>query len=101
MSGPSAWGRGFLAKTARRLAVALTLSTGVGLLMLHGWKSPLPALFLRTTLLGLAAPAASSLFEAWPRRLPRWLQRWALQVVAVGVSMPLTTLAIYILSTPR
>ncbi len=39
------------------------------------------------------------LFERWPKRLPRWLARWALQVVGVGVAMPLTTVTIYILST--
>jgi LytS/YehU family sensor histidine kinase len=40
------------------------------------------------------------MFESWPRTLPRWLQRWVLQVVAVGVFMPATTLVIYVLSTP-
>src|SRR6185295_9170664 len=90
-----------LAKTARRLAVALTLSIGVGLLMMFGWKSSPTSLFLRTTILGLSATAAFALFAVWPRKLPRWLQRWALQVVAVGVVMPVTTLLIYVLSTPR
>jgi signal transduction histidine kinase len=90
---------GLIAKTARRVAVALTMSVGVGLLLLHGWKNAPSALFLRTTILGLSATTAFALFEVWPRRLPRWLQRWALQVVAVGVFMPVTTLLIYVLST--
>ena len=72
-------------KTARRVAVALTMSIVVGLLMLHGWQSSTSALFLRTIILGLSATAAFAFFEAWPRSLPRWLQRWVLQVVAVGV----------------
>jgi LytS/YehU family sensor histidine kinase len=42
-----------------------------------------------------------ALFEAWPRRLPPWLQRWVVQVIAVGVVMPVTTLSIYIASTPE
>ena len=75
-------------KTTRRVAVALAMSIGVGLLMLHGWKSAPSALFLRTIVLGLSATTAFALFEVWPRRLPLWLQRWALQVVAVGVFMP-------------
>jgi hypothetical protein len=86
--------------TARRVALALTISIGVGLLLVHGWRAP-SSLFLRTVILGLSATAVFALFEVWPSRLPRWLQRWALQVVAVGVSMPVTTVVIYLLSTPR
>jgi hypothetical protein len=90
-----------IAKTARRVAVALTMSIGLGLLMLHGWRSPASSLFLRTVLLGLSATTAFALFEVWPRRLPSWIQRWVLQVVAVGVCVPVTTLLIYVLSTPQ
>lgn len=75
------------------------MSLGFGSLLLLGWKGALSALFLRTTIAGLSATAVFSLFEVWPRRLPRWLQRWALQVVAVGACMPLTTFLIYLLST--
>jgi signal transduction histidine kinase len=92
---------GTIAKTSRRVAVALALSIGVGLLMLKSWGSSPSSLFLRTIILGLAATAAFALFEMWPRSLPRWLQRWALQVVAVGVFMPVTTVLIYVLSTPQ
>ena len=102
MSEPAAAPRldGVMAKTSRRLGVALTMSSGVGILMIHGWTTGPSALFLRTGILGLAATAAFAIFEVWPRSLPRWLQRWALQVVAVGVFMPVTTLLIYLLSTP-
>jgi hypothetical protein len=89
-----------LAKAARRAGVALTISILIGLILLmHGWNSAAPGLLLRTILVGLSAAAAFALFEEWPRTLPRWVQRWALQVIAVAVFMPLTTLAIYILST--
>ena len=90
-----------IAKTSKRVAIALTIGTGCGLLLLHGWQSSRSTLFLRTSLVSLSATAAFSVFEAWPGRLPRWLERWALQVVAVGVVMPITTLAIYLLSTPH
>ena len=76
------------------------MSIAVGLLMMPTWRGSLSALFLRTIILGLSATTAFALFEVWPRRLPRWLQRWALQVVAVGVFMPVTTVLIYVLSTP-
>src|SRR4051812_43506503 len=92
---------GFIAKTVRRVAVALSLSVAVGLLLMLHWKAPWFSLFLRTILLGLSATTAFALFESWPRTLPRGLQRWVLQVVAVGVFMPVTTLLIYILSTPH
>ena len=90
-----------IAKTSRRVAVALTISVSVGLLMMIHWKSSPSSLFLRTIILGLSATTAFTLFEVWPRRLPHWFQRWALQVFAVGVFMPMTTLLIYVLSTPR
>jgi drug/metabolite transporter (DMT)-like permease len=90
-----------VAKTARRLAVALTISIGIGLLMVYPWKSSLSSLFLRTITLGLSATAVFSLFEAWPRTLPRWFQRWVLQVVAVGVAMPITTFVMHRLSAPQ
>jgi hypothetical protein len=91
---------GMIAKTSRRVSVALTISIGVGLLMMSVWIGSPSSLFLRTIILGLSATAAFGLFEVWPRSLPQWLQRWALQVVAVGVLMPVTTLLIYVLSTP-
>src|SRR5690349_11257011 len=92
---------GVVARTARRIAVALAISSAGGLVLLHGWNSPPSALFLRTTILGLTATAGFALFEVWPRTLPRWIQRWVLQVVSVGVSMPVTTLLVYVLSTPE
>jgi Histidine kinase len=92
---------GMIVKMSRRVAVALTMSIGVGLLLMFGWTTSPSSLFLRTIIIGLSATTVFALFEVWPRRLPRWLQRWALQVVAVGVFMPVTTLLIYILSTRR
>jgi hypothetical protein len=79
-----------VAKIVRRVAVALTISIGVALLLLLLWKSPKSALFLRAITLGMSATMVFSLFEVWPRRLPRGYERWILQVVAVGAAMPLT-----------
>ena len=86
---------GILGKTARRVAVALTISISVGLLLSILWKGPPSALFLRAIALGLSAMAVFTLFEAWPRRLPRWIERWVLQVVAVDVAMPVTTFVMH------
>lgn len=89
-----------LAKTSRRVAVALAISTAAGFLLLHGGWNP-SSLFLRTTTIGLVATTFFALFEVWPRGLPHWLQRWVLQVVAVAASIPITTLLIYLLSTAK
>jgi hypothetical protein len=78
------------AKMARRTAVALTIAIGVALLLLILWKSPKSALFVRAITLGMVATMAFSIFEVWPRTLPRGYERWILQVVAVGAAMPLT-----------
>jgi signal transduction histidine kinase len=77
------------------------MAIGVGLLMSLTWVGSYAALFVRTMLLGLSATAVFTLFEVWPRSLSRWLQRWVLQVAAVGVSIPLTTSLIYVLGTPH
>jgi signal transduction histidine kinase len=95
--GGSTFNRGVVT-TIRRAAVAVTMSLVVGVLMIPTWRGSLSSLFLRTIIVGLAATIAFALFEAWPRRLPRWLQRWALQVIAVGVFMPATTVLIFVLA---
>jgi signal transduction histidine kinase len=92
--------RGGVATTLRRVAVAAVMSLAVGLLMLLTWTSSVPGLFLRTFAVGLSATAVFAVFESWPRALQRWVQRWALQVIAVGVAIPIATIAIYVLSTP-
>ncbi len=88
---------GILAKTARRVAVALAVAIGAGLLLVMPWKGSLSLLFLNTILLGLSGTAAFALFEVWPRRLPRWIERWVLQVVAVGLSMAVTIFVMHLL----
>jgi hypothetical protein len=97
MSGSASASRspGLLAKPARRVAVALALALAVGLLLASFWKSSLSSLFLSSITLALSATAVFSLFEVWPRRLPRWIERWALQVVAVGVALPMTAFVIH------
>ena len=86
---------GIVGKTTRRVAVALTVSVGVALLLLILWKGSTAALFLRAITLGLTATTVFSLFEVWPRRLPRGVERWILQVVAVGAAMPVTVFVMH------
>ena len=90
---------GWIAKISRRIVVALILSLSLGLLMGLHWQSGPLSILLRTFILGLSATVAFSLFEVFPPRLPRWFERWVLQVLAVGVFMPATTILIWIVST--
>ena len=83
----------------RRVAFTLAFATAIGFLMGIGWKSGLLSILERTIALGLIAMLVFGLFEQWPKRLPRWLGRWALQVVAVAIAMPISTVVIYMLST--
>ncbi len=83
----------------RRLGCALVLSLGVALLLRSQWTSGPSPLLLRTVLLGLVGVLVFGFFERSPRHLPRWLPRWVLQVTGVGVAMPATTVAVYLLST--
>ena len=69
----------------------------VGLLALPTWRSSTSTLFIRVIIIALVATMAFTLFEVWPRRLPVSLQRWALQVIAVGVFMPATTVTMWVL----
>lgn len=87
------------ARSWRRLAVALALSLAIALLLRPSWTPGLWPLLARTMTLGLIGLLVFSLFEQWPARLPRWLARWVLQVVGVGVAMPATTFTIYLLFT--
>jgi hypothetical protein len=89
-----------MAETARRFAVAVLIAIAVWLLLLiHRSTSP-SAMLLRLVVLALSAVAAFGFFDAWPRRLPPWCQRWALQVVAVGASIPIAVTAMYVLFAP-
>jgi len=83
----------------RRLRFTLVFSIAIGLLMGLGWTSGLLSILIRTVLLGLIAMIVFGVFEQWPKRLPRWMPRWALQVVGVGLVMPIATFTIYVLST--
>ncbi|HYR29394.1 MAG TPA: histidine kinase [Thermoanaerobaculia bacterium] len=83
----------------RRLLTVLATSAAVGGLLGTGWDEGRASVLIRAFAVGLVALLAFSVFEAWPRRLPAWLARWVLQVVAVGVAVPVTTLMLWTIST--
>jgi len=83
----------------RRLRTALACALIVTLPLTLVWDS-VWSLWFAAALLAAAGTLAFSLLEHWPRRLPPWVARWALQVAGVALAIPLTTLAIYVLRTP-
>ena len=102
MSEPATTARpvGIVVKTTRPDVTEAMIAIAAGLLLKTHSAIPLFTLLLRAVIVGLSAATAFTFFEVWPRQLPRWFQRWALQVVAVGVFMPVTTFLIYVLFTP-
>jgi hypothetical protein len=72
----------------RRIRVVLAVTAVASLLFLPSWTSSWAALFARLSIAGLLVLGVFGLFERWPRRLPRWLARWGLQVAAVAVAVP-------------
>jgi hypothetical protein len=82
-----------------RVRFTLGFAVALGLLIGAGWESGIWAAIVRTVALGFTAMLVFGLFEQWPKRLPRWMARWVLQVAAIAIAMPLATFAIWVLST--
>lgn len=81
----------------RRIRFALGLALVVGLWLgtpgLPPWNHWRPTRLWAlggTLLVALSGLLVFGLFERWPKRLPRWIERWVLQVVGVAVAMPVS-----------
>jgi signal transduction histidine kinase len=83
----------------RRLKVAFVTCAVVSLLILPTWEAPYRVLIGRLLIAGLVVLGAFGLVERWPARLPHWLARWALQVAAAAVAVPLGVLLAYVVTT--
>jgi hypothetical protein len=77
-----------------RLRSTLLFSIAVGVLLGVRSESGLLLTIGRTAVLGVILMLVFGLFERWPPKLPAWLERWVLQVVAVAVAAPLAAAAI-------
>ncbi|MEO5751430.1 MAG: histidine kinase [Usitatibacter sp.] len=82
----------------RRILLALAVSAVVGWIVSPTFVVGISAIevIAREMLLGMVALTAFGIFEQWPARLPKWLARWALQVLAVAFVIPPAALAIYL-----
>ncbi|MGZ5040770.1 MAG: sensor histidine kinase [Usitatibacter sp.] len=83
----------------RRVLLALGVSGFLGLVISVTFTIPAYVVMLREMVVGLAVLVAFGLFEQWPARMPSWIARWALQVIAVAVVVPPTVFAIYVAIT--
>jgi len=84
-----------------RVRFTLILSVLCGsFLALTIWRWDPVSAVARSVALGLVVLFVFGVFEQWPRRLPRWLARWALQVVAVGLVVPPAAAILFWLSNP-
>lgn len=82
-----------------RVRVVLFTSLLLSVIFLVAWKSSWAALFVRLLIVGFGQLLAFGLFERWPARLPSWLARWVLQVLAVAVVVPFALAVAYSLTT--
>jgi sensor histidine kinase YesM len=83
----------------RRVSTVTVICTLLFLLQRLTYATPNYVLPMRVFGTGFAVLLAFGLFEQWPRRLPKWLARWAIQVVAVGLVVPVTVFLFYKLGT--
>ena len=85
----------------RRVLVAFTAATLVGLILSPAFTTLSTARVIgREMFVGLAALLAFGLFEQWPARLPSWIARWALQVLAVAAAVVASVLTLYLVINP-
>jgi signal transduction histidine kinase len=83
----------------RRLRPLLILCLVLSVLLLPGWTASWGVLLLRLLMIAAGLLLVFSLFARWPRRLPSWLARWALQVAAVAVVVPFVVAIVYAFTT--
>jgi signal transduction histidine kinase len=83
----------------RRVRFTLAVSALFALPFAASPDATLAEAMTRTMLVGLMAMVAFGLFEQWPRRLPRWLARSALQIVGIVIVVPFATSLAYWITT--
>jgi hypothetical protein len=80
----------------KRLLVTLVIASLLFAVMAANWKPSWHSLAPRIYVPALAGLLAYSLLERWPRRLPRAIGRWVLQVLATALVVPAVVLGFYL-----
>ncbi len=91
--------RAYLTRYASRFASPVAIGIVVGFLLRDTWVDGAWSIIGRSVCVAIVSTAAFSLAEYRPRKLPRWLSRWVLQVICVAVAVPLTTTFLWVAST--
>lgn len=84
-----------LAFSPARLKFTLRVSAGFGVFLWLLSEAPFWMVMARALTVGFGALAVFGLFEQWPAKPPRRLERWVLQLVGVFLSVPLSGLFAY------
>jgi len=82
-----------------RVRIALIASTVIGLILSPNSVLPFYMVVGRTIVVGFAALLTFGFVERWPARLPQWLARWVLQVLAIVFVIPFAAYLAYWLTT--
>ncbi len=93
---PGFWRGFFSALTGQSVGWAIGLAITVALMITPIFVPPLPVLFGRTLFIAIVLLLAYTAAGQW-RHPP--LPRWVVQLLAVGLAAPITTLAVYLVST--
>jgi len=83
----------------RRFVTVLVASGLMGALLSLDFVTTKWVVVGRAMLMGIVGLFVFGILEQWPKRLPGWTARWAVQVIAVACAMPITVLLIYVLTT--
>lgn len=82
-----------------RVRIALIACTIIGVLLWLTSILPVYMVVARTMIVGFGALLIFGLFERWPRNMPPWLARWALQVLGIVFVVPVAAYVAYWLTT--
>jgi signal transduction histidine kinase len=82
-----------------RVRFTIGVSLVFGLLLSLSMEVSFLIVITRAVTVGLSAMLAFGLFEQWPKRLPAWLARSALQLIGVAVAVPIGAALAYIITT--
>lgn len=83
----------------RRVRFTLLISALFGFLLGLTSETAMLIVMSRALMVGLACMLAFGLFEQWPRRLPRWLARSALQLIGIVSVVPIAAAFAYMVTT--
>nr|WP_315476843.1 histidine kinase [uncultured Undibacterium sp.] len=81
----------------QRIKVVLAVALILSIMMKFTWASWWITIFVRLALIGMIQLTAFGIVERWPKRLPRWVARWVLQVAAVAIVVPFAAALVYTL----